>query len=363
MAKILNSAFAGLKMAQPLKITSAFRFSALALTVPGLRFHKYRNPSGVCGSAPFSSSLTAQFRIIFTALAAVCATLFSEISHAQGAAPNDFILTASSGVYQSSDGRTKIILAYKDGAQGFFVVHFNEGIIPQEFNPETTPAKDATSVFIRFDPTAERQYSELVVGQHVYKVLGSLNIWLTPNGSVSVNIDNMNPYLTVTTRSQNGKNDSLVGFYGMTEVVKGVGNLATILTANQLSPEIAKLLIPYIVTKQELTLNSKEVKNKTVGLFVRQNHPCNGENNNAILKLEQLQAIQKAKTEVLQAQLLERFLRDNKAKPPMLGHLILRAEPTGPMILLNIASKNISDVRVIKNTLSHRTICVVSPIS
>jgi hypothetical protein len=173
----------------------------------------------------------------------------------------------------------------------------------------------------------------------------------------------MNPYLTVTTRSQNGKNDSLVGFYGMTEVVKGVGNLATILTANQLSPEIAKLLIPYIVTKQELTLNNKEVKNKTVGLFVHQNHPCDGENNNAILKLEQLQAIQKAKTEVLQAQLLERFLRDNKAKPPMLGHLILRAEPTGPMILLNIASKNISDVRVIKNTLSHRTICVVSPIS
>jgi hypothetical protein len=40
----LNSAVAGLKMAHLLKITVAFEFSVLTLTVPGLRFRKYQNP-------------------------------------------------------------------------------------------------------------------------------------------------------------------------------------------------------------------------------------------------------------------------------------------------------------------------------
>jgi hypothetical protein len=40
----LNSAVAGLKMAHLLKITAAFEFAVLTLTVPGLRFRKYQNP-------------------------------------------------------------------------------------------------------------------------------------------------------------------------------------------------------------------------------------------------------------------------------------------------------------------------------
>jgi hypothetical protein len=59
----LNSAVAGLKMAHLLEITSAFEFAVLTLTVPGLRFRKYQNPLCFRVSAPFSSSLTAEFRI------------------------------------------------------------------------------------------------------------------------------------------------------------------------------------------------------------------------------------------------------------------------------------------------------------
>jgi hypothetical protein len=53
-----------MKIAQVLKSTSAFEFAVLTLTVPGLRFRKYQNPLCFRVSAPFSSSLTAEFRII-----------------------------------------------------------------------------------------------------------------------------------------------------------------------------------------------------------------------------------------------------------------------------------------------------------
>ncbi len=305
-----------------------------------------------------------------------CATLIAGLTslwamlhlvplRAETTAQADFILTASSGVYQSSDGKTKVILGHKDGSQGIFVAHFSEGIAPQEFNPETAPATGATSIFIRFDPSSEHQYSEVIVGQRTYKALGNLNIWLTPNGSVFVNIDNTNPYLTVTTRSVGGRNDALVGFYGMTEVVKGVGNLATILSANQLSPELAKIIRPYTATSNGLQLNGKDVLNPSVGIFVSREHECARTGKSvSILTLAQLKTIQAAKVETQQAQLLDRFLKENEVKPPTAGHLTLRAEKSGPMILLNLASKDLFDIRPIKNSLSNRKkICVVSPIA
>jgi hypothetical protein len=49
-------------MAHLLEITSAFEFAVLTLTVPGLRLRKYQNPLCFRVSAPFSSSLTAEFR-------------------------------------------------------------------------------------------------------------------------------------------------------------------------------------------------------------------------------------------------------------------------------------------------------------
>jgi hypothetical protein len=50
-------------MAHLLEITAAFEFAVLTLTVPGLRFRKYQNPLCFRVSAPFSSSLTAEFRL------------------------------------------------------------------------------------------------------------------------------------------------------------------------------------------------------------------------------------------------------------------------------------------------------------
>jgi hypothetical protein len=48
------------------KITAAFEFSVLTLTVPGLRLRKVQNPLCFSPPAPFLSTLTAEFRIIST---------------------------------------------------------------------------------------------------------------------------------------------------------------------------------------------------------------------------------------------------------------------------------------------------------
>jgi hypothetical protein len=275
----------------------------------------------------------------------------------------DFIMTMSSGVYQSTDGKTKVILSNAEGAQGIFVTHLKDGVPPQEFNPEKIPAKDSGHVFIKFDPTSQNQYSEVTISDRTYKVAGNLNLWLTPDGGVSVNIDNTNPYITITKREASGKSDSLIGFYGMTEVVKGTGNLAAILSANQLSPDIAKIVKPYLIGQSGLTLNGKEVATATIGIFVNRDHECTTSNAKvSVLTLAQLQSIQKAKVESQQAQLLEKFMRENRVKSPTQGYLVLRADRSGPMILLNVASKDIFDMRQIKNTFSDRRICVLSPI-
>jgi hypothetical protein len=59
----LKTAVAGLKMAHIREITLAFEFSALTLTVPGLRAKKFQSPARFRVSAPFSFSLTAVFRV------------------------------------------------------------------------------------------------------------------------------------------------------------------------------------------------------------------------------------------------------------------------------------------------------------
>jgi hypothetical protein len=59
---LLEKAFAGLKIAHLPKTTLAFEFSALTLTVPGLRPRKVQNPAYFCAPATFPVSLTALFR-------------------------------------------------------------------------------------------------------------------------------------------------------------------------------------------------------------------------------------------------------------------------------------------------------------
>jgi len=60
----LKEAVAGLKMAHMRKITLAFEFSVLTLTVPGLRLRKVQNRLCFCASALFSSALTTLFTML-----------------------------------------------------------------------------------------------------------------------------------------------------------------------------------------------------------------------------------------------------------------------------------------------------------
>jgi hypothetical protein len=55
------------------------------------------------------------------------------------AAQADFIQTMASGVYQSTDGQTKVLVSSKPNAQGIFILE-GPAIPPQEFNLENMPA-------------------------------------------------------------------------------------------------------------------------------------------------------------------------------------------------------------------------------
>lgn len=272
----------------------------------------------------------------------------------------DFIQTMSSGVYQSTDGRTKVVLGNNDGAQGIFVLQLKEGVSPQEFNIEKTPAQDAAHIFIKFDPSQENGYSEAVIGEHSYTIAGNVT-FLLGDGTTAVNIDNTNPYLTVTQRDAGKTGESVLGFYGMTPVVQGSGNLATILTANQLNPEIAHIIKPYVIKPDGVFLNDKPVDAKNLGIFVKRDHECL-RSSTALITLAQLKQIQNAHGEAVQGKLIDQFLRDNSKSSPTKGHLVLRADPASPVVMLNIADKNVVDLRAIKNSFSARKICVLSPV-
>jgi hypothetical protein len=273
-----------------------------------------------------------------------------------------FLQTMSSGVYQSTDGHVKVIVGNNEGAQGIFVVYLKDEIAPQEFNAEKIPTKNATHAFISFEPTEDNGYNRLTVGEKNFKIVGNLTLHLGDGGGVSVNIDNTAPYLTITQRGQGKAAEALVGFYGTTPVVQGSGALATILTANQLSPEISKVMRPYELRSEGLFLNGKEVDSPNIGLFITREHECL-KPNTSVLTLSQLKQIQASKGEVAQAKLLEQHLRDNQKRSPTRGLLVLRADTQAPVVMLNISEKNVFDLRAIKNSFSAKKICVLSPIS
>lgn len=273
----------------------------------------------------------------------------------------EFIQTMSSGVYQTPDGKVKVILGNNDGAQGLFIAYFKQAISPQEFNAEKLPVEGSSHVFVRFDPNAEYRYSELVIGEKVYKASGNYNLILGDDGLVKINVDNTNPYLTVSYQGKERGADALIGFYGLTEVVKGSGNLAAIVTANQLSKGVAAIIQPYTVKENALWLKAKKVETPSIGLFVKNEHMCLKEST-SVLTLAQLKRVQEAKQENQKAQLLESFLKDNKKSKPTRNYLVLRADPEAPMIMLDM-SQNVYDLRQIKNSFSKNVVCVLSPIS
>jgi hypothetical protein len=273
-----------------------------------------------------------------------------------------FLQTMSSGVYQSADGHVKVIIGNNEGAQGIFVAYTKDEISPQEFNAEKIPAKASSHAFIAFDATEQNSYHRLTIGDNNFKIVGNLTLNLTDGGGVSVNIDNTAPYLTITQRGQGKAAETLVGFYGTTPVVQGSGALATILTANQLSSEISKVMKPYELKSDGLFLNGKAVDSPNIGLFIKRDHECL-KPNTSLLTLAQLKQIQSSKGEVTQAKLLEQYLRDNQKRSPTQGFLVLRSDANTPVVMLNISEKNVFDLRAIKNSFSAKKICVLSPIS
>lgn len=298
-------------------------------------------------------------KTIFWSFARTVAVLLCVVARDSSA---QFLQTMSSGVYQSADGHVKVIVGNNDGAQGIFIAHVKNEITPQEFNPEKLPAKDTIHAFISFDPTEENGYHRLTIGDKSVKIVGNLTLQLGEAGGVSVNIDNTAPYLTITQRGQGKAPETLLGFYGTTPVVQGSGALATILTANQLSPEISKVMKPYDLRADGLFLNGKPVEGPQIGLFIQRDHDCL-KPSTSLLTLAQLKQIQSAKGESAQAKLLEQRLRDNQKHPPTQGFLVLRADSGAPVVMLNVTEKNVFDLRGIKNSFSAKKICVLSPVS
>ena len=270
----------------------------------------------------------------------------------------EFILTRASGVYQHSNGSAKVILGTKNDAQGIFVM-IGSPIPPQEFNLETTPGENVKHIFVRFDGQAQPPtYSEIVINDKVYKISGNLTVNL---GKTFVGIDNNNPYLTVVTEgATNGEPASIIGFSGLNEIVKGAGPVATILAANQLNPEVAKVILPYSVENNQLLLNGKPVTTPMIGTFVRPESECL-KPSSVVLYGSDLNKITSAKGEEERIKLLDKFMTDAKRSNPLHQHLVLKADPRS-VILLDISDKNIHEMHEVKLKSARQRICVISDI-
>ncbi|MEY4668270.1 MAG: hypothetical protein RL518_969 [Pseudomonadota bacterium] len=291
-------------------------------------------------------------RLVRTVLAA--ALTLSGIAEVQA----EFILTRASGVYHHSNLTTKVILGAKSDAQGIFVM-VGSPIPPQEFNLEATPGDNVKHIFVRFDGQAQPPtYSEVVLNDKVYKVSGNLTITM---GKTSIGIDNNNPYLTVVTEgSTSNEPASILGFSGLNEIVKGSGAVATILAANQLNPEVAKVILPYSVENNQLLLNGKPVTTPTIGTFIRPENECL-KPSSVVLYSTDLSKITASKVEEERIKLLDKFMTDAKKSNPLHQHLVLRADPKS-VILLDISEKNIHEMHEVKLKSARQRICVISDI-
>jgi hypothetical protein len=289
----------------------------------------------------------------------VCGSLLGAlIAYGAPSAHADFILTRASGVYQHSNGTSKVILGSKNEAQGIFVM-VGAPIAPQEFNLETTPPDGIKHIFIRFDGQAQPPtYSEIVINDKVYKVSGNLTLNL---GKTFVSIDNNNPYITIVTEgAHSGEPASILGFSGLNEIVKGSGPIATILAANQLNPEVAKVILPYTVENNELRLNGKPVTTPVIGTFVRPENECL-KPTSVVLFNTDLSKITSAKSEDERIQLLDKFMTEAKKSNPLHEHLVLKADPKS-VILLDIRDKNVHEMHEVKLKSARQRICVISNI-
>ncbi len=268
-----------------------------------------------------------------------------------------FIQTMASGVYQNSDGRTKVVLSTKPGARGIFVM-VGPAVPPQEFNIESFPADGSTHAFIRFDENAQPPvYSEVVINKKGYKIIGNLTIGIGPHTIIS--IDNNNPYLTVSTEATSQlEQPAILGFSGLNEVIREKGNVALLLAANQLDQGVARIIRPYLVEGGELKLNGKPVSTPTIGTFIRPDNVCL-DPSFVVLSAQQTAEIRDTKSHEQRIKKIEAFLKDNRKNDPLKDYLVLKADKK-TVILLNVKEKNIRQLYALSEA---RKLCVISDIT
>jgi hypothetical protein len=153
----------------------------------------------------------------------------------------------------------------------------------------------------------------------------------------------------------------MIGFYGITEVIKGSGNF-TLLRANQLDAALQKVIKPYKLDDGKLLIGKKAISTQRIGTYVKREHPCLNAGIPTLTR-EQLQQIQAAKGgESEQARLLSSLLAKNGKEPPTRGMIAIKTNKSEPMILLDVLKtheKNVMELKPIKS--GTRTLCVLSP--
>jgi hypothetical protein len=304
------------------------------------------------GPAPFLSCI-----LYWAAAAAVALAPVSPLVRPARA----ILQTGSQGVYQTADGHLKIIVSSQEGSQGLFIVYMQEGVAPQEFDAEKISPDGVSHMFLRFDPSSEHPYSEVIVGGKGYKVGGNFTLTVGEKNRLFIDADNTSSYLTITYRSDESKEESMIGFYGITEVIKGSGNF-TLLRANQLDAALQKVIKPYKLDDGKLLIGKKAISTQRIGTYVKREHPCLNAGIPTLTR-EQLQQIQAAKGgESEQARLLSSLLAKNGKEPPTRGMIAIKTNKSEPMILLDVLKtheKNVMELKPIKS--GTRTLCVLSP--
>jgi hypothetical protein len=272
-----------------------------------------------------------------------------------------FIQTGSHGVYQTADGKLKIIVSGNPDALGLFIVYYESGIPLQEFNPEKLPSKGAIHMFLRFNPAAEHPFHEIQMGEKVYKIGGNFSIMAGADGNVHIDVDNLSSYATI--RYQERSEEQIIGFYGLTEVIKGQGDISAVVAANQLDSNTKKLIRPYVARDGQLWFsgNQSRAVDNNVGVYIKRDNPCL-KADVVTMTTDQLQKVRNGKDEFERGKLLSQYLQNNNKASPTRGTIIIKADKR-EAFLLDITTKDILHLKPIAGLSSKQKICILKPVS
>lgn len=170
------------------------------------------------------------------------------------------ILKTGMNVFQTSDGRGKIIISRDE--PGIFIA-VGEPIDIQLFDPSNLKKGSTEHVFIKFD-RALNGYGRLVFGEkRSYRVIGSLTFILN---KFRIAIDNNSGYCSIAEVWGEPTQLGVLGLRGIDPIVQLKGTAAqAVLEANQLS-QYREVVKNFVFLKDALTVNGQPVESNTVGL-------------------------------------------------------------------------------------------------